>query len=272
MALNYKSTPIIDSDGQFQGTVESQKTVKKIVSEMGNRIPLAFSRGKDSLAAWLYLVELGCEVYPFHCASVPHLEIVDKSLAYYEDWFDTKIERLCSGDNIYNITSLIFQPIEDLELLLRLDPWEWPVEEAGIMYAEDVLGIENPWVAQGYSMYDSVFRMMPIYNSRGIIESRDSFYPIWDWTSTQVTDFISQYDISLCLDYLVDRTSMVSVPLYTTVKNLRHEYPKDYEKMKLFFPFMDAIEARMIFRERHHKEAEDRLKNDRPKKRLVKKG
>ena len=56
------------------------------------RVLLSFS-GKDSLAAWLFLVERGFDVIPYFCYVVPHLSYDDEVLDYYEKFFKTKIYR-----------------------------------------------------------------------------------------------------------------------------------------------------------------------------------
>ncbi len=54
---------------------------------------LSFSAGKDSLAAWLLLRELGFDVVPVYKWLVPGLLFVERSLAYYESFFGTRIRR-----------------------------------------------------------------------------------------------------------------------------------------------------------------------------------
>ena len=73
------------------GTEASRRLCEEISSMTGGRCLLGFSRGKDSIAAWLYLRGFFSEVIPFHCSSIPHLSFVDESLDYYEDVFKTKI-------------------------------------------------------------------------------------------------------------------------------------------------------------------------------------
>ena len=44
---------------------------------------LAFSTGKDSIAAWLQMRRYFKRIIPYYCYSVPGLEFVEKSLCYY---------------------------------------------------------------------------------------------------------------------------------------------------------------------------------------------
>jgi hypothetical protein len=59
----------------------------------GDTVLLSFSRGKDSLAAWLHLRE-HFRIIPYHLEWIPGLSFVESSLAYYEDVFQTHIIRL----------------------------------------------------------------------------------------------------------------------------------------------------------------------------------
>ena len=69
------------------------------------RVMLSFS-GKDSLAAWLYLVEHDFEVIPYWCYSVPGLSFDDEMIEYYEQAMSTKIYRfLHPGSYVNNPTA-----------------------------------------------------------------------------------------------------------------------------------------------------------------------
>ncbi len=75
-------------------TIEGRPSSAQLLTQLaqeGNPVLLAFSRGKDSIAAWLALREHGVEVVPYHLYSIPGLTFVDESLKVFEDFFDTKI-------------------------------------------------------------------------------------------------------------------------------------------------------------------------------------
>ena len=55
---------------------------------------LGFSRGKDSVCAWLQLRRFFDRIIPFHCATLPGLEFAEKALRYYEDEFERHILRM----------------------------------------------------------------------------------------------------------------------------------------------------------------------------------
>ena len=78
-------------------TLPSRELCERISKESDGVTFLGFSRGKDSIAAWIYLKRFFKRIIPFHCASVPHLKFVDDSLEYYEDFFATKVHRFLDG-------------------------------------------------------------------------------------------------------------------------------------------------------------------------------
>ena len=55
---------------------------------------LAFSAGKDAIAAWLAIRPHFERVIPYYLYLVPGLEFVEESLAFYERFFGAKIARL----------------------------------------------------------------------------------------------------------------------------------------------------------------------------------
>ena len=73
---------------------------------------LAFSTGKDSIAAWLQMRRYFKRIVPYYCYSVPNLGFVERSLAYYEDFFGTHIYRLPHRSLYRCLRGLVFQPPE----------------------------------------------------------------------------------------------------------------------------------------------------------------
>ena len=78
-------------------TIKGQPTSEQVRADLatqGRPILLAFSRGKDSIAAWLALRAAGIQVHAFYLYSVPGLLAFERdSLAYFEDVFGQRIHR-----------------------------------------------------------------------------------------------------------------------------------------------------------------------------------
>ena len=72
---------------------DSRATCAQIAT-ISPTVLLAFSRGKDSVAAWLLMREYFTEIVPYFMYRVPDLSFEEDSLRYYEDYFGVKIMRL----------------------------------------------------------------------------------------------------------------------------------------------------------------------------------
>jgi hypothetical protein len=66
----------------IDGLPPSEQLLTELAAE-GNPVLLGFSRGKDSLAAWLAMREHGIDVVPYHLYSIPGLRFVDDSIAFF---------------------------------------------------------------------------------------------------------------------------------------------------------------------------------------------
>jgi len=251
--MKHVPKPLTDENGLFSGTVASKKTCESLCEYLGGVTLLAFSGGKDSLACWLYLLDCGFDtIRPFHCSAIPGIQYVDKGLTYYEQWFETSIHRYLQGENQYNLANRIYQPFQDLELLDALDFWDYTIDNVADLHGE-ALGMaeDTVWLAKGICMFDNVNRITQMNRCLGQEDDKQIFYPIWDWKPTQVTEYISRFDISLSLDYLLDKTSLEGLPLVGTLLKMKELFPQDYERVKLFFPLIEAKLARHQFRLLH---------------------
>jgi hypothetical protein len=91
--------------------------LRQELADAGQPVMLAFSRGKDSIAAWLALREAGVKVIPYHLYLIPHLRFVDDSLAYFEDTFGCTILNLPHPSLYRWLAHAMFQPPERIRAL-----------------------------------------------------------------------------------------------------------------------------------------------------------
>lgn len=85
------------------------ETARNIRAEYGPRTLLAFSRGKDTIAAWIAIRDIFDEIVPIHRTLVPGLEIVEESLCYFERAFQTKIWRMIHPQFYNALRTFLFQ-------------------------------------------------------------------------------------------------------------------------------------------------------------------
>ncbi len=229
-------------------TDKSRSLCETISLESDGTCFLGFSRGKDSIAAWLYLRRFFKRVIPFHVATVPGLGFVDRSLAYYEAFFQTPVLRLMDGDVIKDLNRMIYQPesdeaeIDDLEL--------WTYNKHNILdLLRKVYNIPNAWGAFGINMTDSLDRRIYVAQCQGRHDTWKTFYPCWDWTKEQILASINAVGLALPGDYLLASRTVAGTPSYRHIKRMRDMYPEDFEKITHMFPYVYAELARQEFRE-----------------------
>ena len=246
---------IYDAEGKFDGTEDSRDLILAM-KEQNRTFLLCFSRGKDSLCAWLYLRHLGItNIIPYTMVTIPGLSFVDKSIAYYEELFDTPIRQFMNGETYFNLQELFYQPLEDFQFIQKQQFWVFYCIALSQLISQEMKLEQSQWIlARGISMYDTINRIRWVHAIRGHRKNPphpvEEIFPCWDWKPTQIREFISKKGVSLSLDYKLDRTDIMDVPLLSTLVNMKEKYPADFERVKLYYPFIEARLAKNEFRKR----------------------
>ena len=220
-----------------------REVMEDIAARTGGKCLLAFSRGKDSIAAWLELRESGLfrEIIPFHLNGVPGMEFVEESLRYFEDYFQTRIIRLPHIGFYRQMGNLVFQPPERIESIRNLgfmDCTRFTYDDIRRWLAED-LGWpdESTWVATGVRATDSPRRRIHIVKCRARNLSQRQFYPIFDYRKADVMADIERNGIRLPADYGMFGLSFDDLD-YRFAGPLKKHRPEDYERLKFWFPLV----------------------------------
>lgn len=234
---------------EIKGTEASRALCERVALESKGICLLGFSRGKDSIAAWLWLRQFFDRIIPFHCASVPHLRFVDRSLDYYERFFATPVLRCLSNSFTGAMARAVYQDWRDEE---ENDAMEWHNCDNNDV-ANTIrkhLGISGVWCAFGINASDSIDRRIYVNKYRGRIESHRNFYPCFDWTREGIFDVILGAGVVLPGDYLLDNRSLSGLPGFRELMRMERVYPDDFARVEFFFPLIRAALARMEFRSR----------------------
>jgi len=242
-------------------TPATRALCEKIAELSGGVALLGFSRGKDSVAAWLYLLRFFDRIIPFHCSSVPHLGFVDRSLNYYETFFGTKIHRFMDGAVLGDVYDLIWQPpTAEAELdRLRLFEFSRHALAARLM---DAHGVPDAWIAWGINASDSIDRQIYVKKYQGRVAANRSFYPTFDWKRADIMRVLDAAGVKLAGDYLIANRTLAGVPTYRHAARMRDVYPEDWDRVLCMFPMLEAELARQEFR----RERFDLLESDAPSK------
>lgn len=214
------------------------------IRSMTDTIILSFSRGKDSVGAWLALREWKPafkRIIPIYYWMVPDLEFEEVSLKYYEKWFGEHIVRVPSAAFWNKIRHFKYQPpqnipvidaaMEEIPAFTSDDLYEWVWQDMGYK------GI--PWTAIGVRAVDSPMRWSAMKKYGPVNFVRQVFYPVFDWNSDRLYDKLIEADIKLPQDYRIWGRSMDGTDR-RFLQGLKEHYPADFNKVLDYFPLADA--------------------------------
>lgn len=209
-----------------------------IRQETGPRALLAFSRGKDSIAAWLELRKHFDEIVPLFWYLVPDLEFELESLDYFERFFGTKIHRLPHPSLNRLLNNFVFQSPERCAIIEAADLPIYTYEDCRSDLCEE-LGIERTPNATGVRATDSPMRRMA-YEKHGLYRpSAQTFLPIGDWNKARTLEAITRAGIELPDDYRMFKRSFDGIDFRFTSKLKQHR-PRDFARVLDWFPLIEA--------------------------------
>ncbi len=226
-------------------TFTRRQVMEDIAKVSEGRCLLAFSRGKDSIATWLELRESGLfpEIIPFHLDGCPGMRFIEDSLCYFEDYFQTRIVRLPHIGFYRQLGNLVFQPPERVKIIHRLgfdrctnftynDVRRWLAEDLGWPDG-------TTWTATGVRAADSPRRRIHIVKSKARNFSQKQFYPVFDMNKADVLAVIARHGLKLPVDYELFGRSFDGID-YRFAGPLRKHLPDDFERLRFWFPLIDA--------------------------------
>lgn len=223
---------------------------EEISKRSNGTLLLGFSRGKDSIAAWLQCLPFFKRIIPFHLCSVPGVKFVDESLAYYEDFFKTKILRFVSHETVSALSSLVYQPIEDEDLIDSANLPEYGMHDI-VNNLRIQYDAKHAFCAYGIGMNDSVQRRGWMMDMKGKNERHKSLYPCWDWKCHEIIDIIREHGVKLPNDYLLSNRTMAGIPSERHLLRMEKMMPDEMARIELMFPLIKARLARNEFRKLH---------------------
>jgi hypothetical protein len=203
----------------------------------GKPVLLGFSRGKDSLAAWLAMREAGIEVIPYHLYLVPSLAFVEESRKFYEDFFQTPIINLPHPTLYRWLNAFLFQPPERLAIIEATQFPEPTYEELADALRDD-LGLPQAWNADGVRAADSPNRRMAMVTHGPIREHLKKVSIVWDWRIADVREALARHRCPLPPEYEWFGRSFDGLDL-RFLDPIRRHAPDDYERILSWFPLAD---------------------------------
>lgn len=210
-----------------------------IKDEFGDRVVLAFSRGKDAIGCWLALRDDGFEVLPYHNVLIPGLVFVEESLLYFERKLGTHIRRIPHPTLYDFLNEGLFQtPATDQVIRAAKLPNFTSEMTEQIIAVEEGLPA-GAMAAVGIRAFDNLTRRVMIIQNGPILRKRRRFFPVWDWTKAQLLGEIEKAGIKLPIDYEVFGRSFDGISL-KHVYQIKYRFPDDYRTLLEWFPLVEV--------------------------------
>ena len=208
------------------------------VREHQSETLLAFSAGKDAIAAWLAVRDSFEAVHPYYLYLVPGLEFVEESLAYYEQFFGEKIIRLPHPSLHRWLNNYTFQPPERCLVIDQagLPGHDYSHIRQAVCKMRELH--DDMLVADGVRAADSPMRRIAINSHGPITWNQGKYHPVWDWKKADLIDCFKRHNVRLPIDYKLFGRTFDGIDLRFILPLKKHR-PADYRRVLEWFPMVE---------------------------------
>lgn len=199
---------------------------------------LAFSCGKDSIAAWLQMRRHFKRIVPYYCYCVPGLDFVEDSLRYYEDFFQTRIYRLPHRSFWAWMAEGLFQPPERITTIEDFDMPAFDDAILGEVIRQAGSLPEGAYTGIGVRAADSPMRRVAIKRWGAVNHNSKQFYPVYDWKKADMLRELKASGVKLPVDYKLFGRTFDGLD-YRFLAPIKEHFPEDYQRILEWFPLAD---------------------------------
>lgn len=214
--------------------------VEQVRKETGDTTLLAFSGGKDSIAAHLAIRDSFERVIPVYMYLVPDLDFVEESLTYYErTLFGGRSIIRMPHPSLYRwLSGGVYQPPHNIPVLeaARLPNFEYK-DVHNIIRGEHDCGAAL--CATGVRAADSPMRHVSIMQHGPILKSKGEYFPVWDWKKADIVREFTKHNIRLSREYEIFGRSFDGLDARFLIPMKKH-FPSDFAKVLEWFPLAEA--------------------------------
>lgn len=232
-------------------TPDTDELCRTIAKKSKGTVFLGFSRGKDSLCAYLQLLKYFKKdnIIPFHCASFPCLRHVKETLDYYERVLETRILRLAGPELHGCLIRGLYQTADELDELEELDQAEYSMLDR-VEYLRYTFNYPRAWCAFGIMANDSIDRQIYCKKIEGRNPQNLTFYPCWDWPRAEVLKAVRDSGVKLSGEYRYAGRTLGGPPSATCNKIYKEHYPEDWNTILAMYPLAEAKTLRELYLDR----------------------
>lgn len=217
-----------------------EEIVAQVRRESGAKTILAFSTGKDSIAAQIAIRDSFEEVIPVYMYLVPGLEFIEESLDYYERTLfgGRKILRMPHPSLYRWLNALTYQPPHHVPVIeaANLASFEYRDIHDLVREQEDA---PKALAATGVRAADSPMRHVSIMQHGAILRSKGEYFPVWDWKKDRLLREIERAKVKLPIDYRIFGRTFDGLDARFLIPMKKH-LPRDYAKVLEWFPLAEA--------------------------------
>lgn len=221
----------------IKGQPTSQEVRQRIKAE-GRPVMLSCSLGKDSLAAWVALEEDGIEVVPYYLWSIPHLPMIEESIAEIEGVFGVRIHQYPHPRWFGTLKNLLAQSPDHCGIIEAARLADMSYEKERPLILEDLGLPDDTWDCDGVRACDSPYRRTALMKNGVMKHSTRKASVVADWTKAEVMDSLERRGIGLPPDYELFGRSFDGLDM-RFIKPIRDNRPEDYEVIKKWYPLID---------------------------------
>ncbi len=223
------------------GCITSEECIARVRARQSKTL-LAFSAGKDSIAAWLVIREHFEEIVPVYRYVVPDLEFVEESLQYYERFFGVRIRRFPHPSMFRFLQNLVCQAPENCLAIEARAKWlntTYDYARSNIELCRDAGLPEDTYCASGVRAADSPHRRLNFQKHGPISDRQRAYYPVWDWTKAALVEALQKSSVKMAVDYTLFGRTFDGLD-YRFLAPIKKHFPRDFERILQWFPLADA--------------------------------
>jgi 3'-phosphoadenosine 5'-phosphosulfate sulfotransferase (PAPS reductase)/FAD synthetase len=222
------------------------KPSEQLCEQVAGISPVAicsFSMGKDSIGSAIQMSRYFENVEYVFLYMIPGLEFQEISLNYYENKFGKRIKRMPNPSLYYQLNGLMYQSPENVDII-KTNKWHVDYNTPRFydtIFTAAKMDFKLPgdtFTGVGVRMADSLARRASIKQNNGLNLNRKQFFPIFDWNIERLYNEILQSGIKLPVDYKIWGRSFDGFD-YRFLKPLKDNFPRDYEKVREYFPLVE---------------------------------
>lgn len=222
---------------------ETSAEIREALAAEGRPVLVAFSGGKDAIAAELALQDAGIETRLAYLYYVPvsgskTLDFVEAGLRNLEDKLGKRIHRYPHPSLFRMLNNFVFQPPERCAIIEAAGLPSVSYEQTWDLIKADLGLPADTWVADGVRAADSIVRRAS-FTKHGIMKpSNHKVSPIADWLKAEVMGRIAAAGISLPVDYEWFGRSFDGLD-YRFLEPISRNAPADFQHILEWFPLAE---------------------------------